>query len=85
MHYVSKIPKTIPAGKVLVHNHLSQVTPSLRPGTRGFRAWVADRSKKYERCDCGWAGLEHYRVKAIRERREHLAAETSREKKGRRL
>ena len=38
MHYVSKIPKMFPAGKVLVHNHVSQVTPSLRPGIRGFRA-----------------------------------------------
>ncbi len=64
MEYLSKMPKdpkALPAGKVLVHNH---VRPTQRLGMRGFRAWLDDPNGKYEICDCGWAPKlgAHYRV-----------------------
>jgi hypothetical protein len=42
MDYINgSTPKTIPAGKVLCHNHVGHLadTPS---GTNGFRAWFDD-------------------------------------------
>ena len=77
VRYLTGIPhKALPAGHVVVHNH---VRPARRLGARGFRAWVAapdddERIARYardedgyevERCDCGWAPElpEHYRVK----------------------
>ena len=71
MHYVpdGTVPPGIPTGYVLVHNHVAHKrnTPS---GTREFRGWFQDEVKgskqippdKLERCDCGWAGLPHFRV-----------------------
>ena len=58
------VPRTIPAGRVLVHNHVQREvdTPS---GLRGFRAWTQKRSNKLVLCECGWAGLPHYRVKGL--------------------
>jgi hypothetical protein len=53
---------TVPAGKVVVHNH---VQPARVLGTRGFRAWLsAPDDPDIERCDCEWAPElgEHYRV-----------------------
>lgn len=58
--YLTRIPKPdeIPAGRVVVHNH---VNPSNVLGTRGFRAWL-DAPSRFERCDCAWAPElgEHY-------------------------
>jgi len=60
------LPHSVPAGKVLVHNHVSHVatTPS---GERGFHGWFeqpdASRHQELERCDCGWTRLPHYRLK----------------------
>ena len=61
MEYVFNMPKAVPAGKVLVHNH---VRPTLRLGFAGFRAWLDDPGETYEICDCGWAPKlsDHYRV-----------------------
>ncbi len=56
---LSKPPRFLPIGKVLVHNHVKS-----RLDSRGFRAWLADPDEKYEICICGWAPhLEHYKVK----------------------
>ena len=53
MQYLSKLPKKIPTGKVLVHNH---VRPTRRLGSRGFRAWLSSPDEtRLEICDCGWA------------------------------
>lgn len=62
--YLRSIPKTVPPGLVVVHNH---VRPTRRLGSRGFRAWLAVREPaeyKIVRCPCSWAPeLEtHYRV-----------------------
>lgn len=57
--YLSEIPQAIPAGRILVHNH---VRPAKGLGTRGFRAWLGTPANpRYEICSCGWApGLAHY-------------------------
>jgi hypothetical protein len=61
MEYVFNLPKAVPVGKVLVHNH---VRPTSQLGFAGFRAWLDDPEDKYEICHCGWAPKlsEHYRV-----------------------
>jgi hypothetical protein len=69
MEYLSKLPKAVPAGRVLVHN---SVKPARTLGTRGFRAWLSDPDpKNLEACDCGWAPTlgGHYRVKGGRRRK----------------
>jgi len=61
-HYLTAIPKVVPEGKIVVHNH---IRPAVRLGVRGFRAWLADKGDPvYERCDCDWAPRlsEHDRV-----------------------
>ena len=49
----------IPAGHVIVHNH---VRPTPHLGSRGFRAWTQLPTDRLEPCACGWAGRVHYRV-----------------------
>ena len=61
-HYLSRIPKAVPAGKILVHN---DIWPPVRHlGTKGFRIWFATPSDRFEKCPCGWAPElpEHYRM-----------------------
>ena len=51
--YLFKMPTVIPAGKVLVHNH---VRPTRRSGSRGFRIWLSTaEDRTLERCDYSWA------------------------------
>jgi hypothetical protein len=71
MHYVrgGTVPSAIPTGYVLVHNHVKHTkrTPS---SANGFRGWFQDEARgskhippaKLAVCNCGWAGLPHYRV-----------------------
>jgi hypothetical protein len=67
MQYLSTLPKTVPAGLVIVHN---QVVPSRQPGTRGSRCWLQPPSDRLEVCPCGWASElgDHFRVAATRPR-----------------
>jgi hypothetical protein len=62
--YLTLMPRTIPDGKVLVHNQVYLVTTL--PGMRGSRIWTQDWSdeSKLVVCDCGWAPNlgAHYRV-----------------------
>jgi hypothetical protein len=62
--YLERLPKAVPAGRLLVHNH---VRPARRLGWRGFRAWLlpADQPDGVEPCGCGWAAElgVHYRVR----------------------
>ena len=64
MEYLTRIPTDgIPAGKIVVHNH---VLPAAPLGNHGFRAWLAPKTPmNVEICPCRWApGLgPHYRVK----------------------
>jgi hypothetical protein len=49
LDYVTGIPKALPPGKVLVHNH---VIPQLVLGRNGFRAWTQplDDNSRHGRC-----------------------------------
>ena len=64
MKYINEIPESVPPGKIVVHN---RVRPTMRLGSRGFRAWIQSRDEDPPtlRCDCGWASdllPEHYRI-----------------------
>ena len=65
MEYLTELPKTVPEGKLLVHNR-TLLHPTRRLGSRGSRAWLAPTTERdrYELCDCGWAPElgTHYRV-----------------------
>lgn len=63
MEYVRRVPRSIPAGKALVHN---SVYPSRQIGAHGFRAWFVDSdAPNIEPCPCGWASElgDHSRVR----------------------
>ena len=64
--YLSRLPAAVPAGKVLVHNHVSPVARRL--GVRGSRAWLSEPDpKELVVCSRGWApelGV-HYCVAAV--------------------
>ncbi len=62
LNYLSDVPKSVPPGKIVVHN---DVRPTKQFGVRGFRAWLVEPSPQYEVCPCEWApGLDvHYRVR----------------------
>ena len=60
--YLSRIPQSVPSGKIVAHNN---IRPTRQLGMRGFRAWLAEPSPEYEVCPCKWApelGV-HYRVR----------------------
>ena len=80
VRYVTGIPrKPLPAGHVVVHNHVLPVGGRGRIGVDGFRAWIAapddderigrafrdEDPYNVERCACGWAPelAAHYRVR----------------------
>lgn len=66
MRYVSRVPKQVPAGQVVVHNHVKWPGPGTPIGLNGFRAWTQqpDETGPLEPCNCGWAPelTGHYRV-----------------------
>jgi hypothetical protein len=67
VRYVSRIPKAVPTGLVLVHNHIrpADFHPTYPLGLHGFRAWLEDPDPKYlQVCPCGWAPKldQHFRV-----------------------
>lgn len=59
--YIPYTPRTVPPGRIVVHNH---ATPHELVGADGFRVWLDDPSPDYERCPCPWAPhlAEHYKV-----------------------
>lgn len=59
-----KVPTWVPDGRALVHNHVRHTTRT-GSGNNGFRAWLEMPSDRIEPCDCGWSGLEHYKVKGM--------------------
>ena len=61
------IPRSIPPGRVLMHNHVVH-GPDWVCGLNGFRCWTADaRFADFEECPCGYGGLKHYA------RKEHVS------------
>jgi hypothetical protein len=62
------IPKTIPRGRVLAHNHILH-TIDMPPGLNGFRVWTwakAEMPDNFNKCGCGWSGLPHYAAGAFK-------------------
>jgi hypothetical protein len=65
MHYVrmDTLPKTIPEGRVLRHNHVKH-GPGTTCGVNGFRAWTYPGVMDgFVNCPCTWSGLPHYVAK----------------------
>ena len=54
VEYISRLPASVPAGKVLVHNQ-ARWSPHTRPSRTGFRAWIDEPRPYHEECHCGWA------------------------------
>ena len=61
-YYPAKMPDRLPAGRIIVHNHVRP--PAQHQGQRGFRFWIAEPDDRYVPCFCGWAPHlgKHYRV-----------------------
>jgi hypothetical protein len=56
INYLRRAPARgeVPAGKVVVHNHVQ--APTRRLGLNGFRAWLTvDTDPRVEPCPCAWA------------------------------
>jgi hypothetical protein len=67
VRYLSAIPRSVPEGRALVHNHISAKDEGKdrKPGESNFRAWTEKPSRKLLiRCDCGWSRLPHFRPRA---------------------
>ena len=66
--YIPYIPRAVPAGKIVVHNHVRpEGFPNVPVGWEGFRVWLDVPTPKDYRvtgCRCGWAPhlKKHYRV-----------------------
>ena len=67
--YVEVLPRAVPAGTYLVHNHLQPQKPL---GRNGFRAWLAIKADDLVACRCNFGGCKnsklhevHYRVARI--------------------
>jgi len=86
IEYVSRIPASVPAGKVLVHNQVKW-SQDARPCTSGFRAWLDEPRPYYEECHCGWARHlnKHYVEKRALEARVGVCDATAGKKKEPRL
>jgi hypothetical protein len=50
--YIERIPRKIPEGKVLVHNHIRLQRPI---GRNGSRMWIQDLNDSIAFCPCGRA------------------------------
>ena len=66
IRYLSGMPKSVPPGRIVVHNHVRPPGfPNVPLGFNGFRVWteLEDASERV-RCECEWAPHlpEHYRV-----------------------
>ena len=49
-------------GMIVVHNDVRH-TVNMGIGMNGFRAWQQRPAANRVVCRCGWAGIEHYRVR----------------------
>jgi hypothetical protein len=84
MEYLNKVPKSIPAGKILAHN---PVRHTRNIAMRGFRIWLAPTdTTHYVVCECGFAPElgDHYMAKEAYESFKQTAgyAQAVRQKKG---
>jgi hypothetical protein len=61
------VPRTIPPGRVLAHNHI-QHTSNTVCGVNGFRAWTWPKEnvpRNFVKCPCGWSGLPHVALRKV--------------------
>lgn len=66
----SAVPRSIPAGRILAHNHV-QHTIDMPNGVNGFRCWSQRNvPPNFKRCRCGWSGLPHYRLRGETKRQD---------------
>jgi hypothetical protein len=58
-----QLPRRINKGRLLVHNDVEH-SVNTTSGRNGFRAWTQSEPtlKELVKCNCGWAGLPHYRM-----------------------
>jgi hypothetical protein len=57
------VPKSVPTGRVLAHNPVRHTINTLC-GANGFRSWtwpIENKPDHFVPCDCGYAGLPHYK------------------------
>ena len=77
VRYVGRIPKEIPAGRVLMHNNVAFAGDRTPIGEEGFRVFTATKPLDgFVLCPCGWSGLEHYahtKIIAAWRRKKRLA------------
>jgi hypothetical protein len=65
-HYCEQLPRELPAGRYLVHNHIKPVS---RLGRNGFRAWTQKWNDNLVECRCDFGGCKndklhkHYRIR----------------------
>jgi hypothetical protein len=66
IRYVRQVPRTVPPGRIVVHNHVRPPGfPNIPLGFNGFRAWTEpEGTPERVRCECEWPPHlpEHYRV-----------------------
>jgi hypothetical protein len=63
VRYVSRVPRQVPSGLVLVHNFQPAPMQGLNIGLNGFRCFyvAADELRGEKPCPCGWAPyLTHF-------------------------
>jgi hypothetical protein len=58
-----QLPTRIAQGRILAHNEVDH-SVNTTSGRNGFRAWTQPEPapKGFLKCNCGWAGLPHYRM-----------------------
>jgi hypothetical protein len=58
-----QLPTRVNKGRVLVHNNVEH-SINATAGRNGFLAWTlpAPAPQDLVECNCGWAGLPHYRI-----------------------
>jgi hypothetical protein len=65
MHYIARLPRKLPKGRVIVHNRVHALWEDQPLGYHGFRAWTVTAREAaqegWKPCRCGWSGLPHYR------------------------
>jgi hypothetical protein len=68
VEYILRLPASVPADKVLVHNQV-RWSQGARPSRSGFRAWLDEPRPCHEECHCGWARHlnKHYLEKRVRD------------------
>jgi hypothetical protein len=62
--HFGELPTRINKGRILVHNNVEH-SINATSGRNGFEAWTQPdlAPEGLVECNCGWAGLPHYRLR----------------------